>query len=44
MPDLPILRTPIPGPKSLALARELRRWESPNVTYIDPEGRLPVFW
>ncbi len=41
---LPILQTAIPGPKSLELATELRRWESPNVTYIDPEGRFPVFW
>ena len=44
MPELPLLRTAIPGPNSLSLARELRRWESPNVTYIDPEGRFPVFW
>lgn len=44
MPDLPVLRTPVPGPKSLALAAELRRWESPNVTFVDPEGRFPVFW
>lgn len=41
---LPEIRTPVPGPRSRALAAELRRWESPNVTYIDPEGRFPVFW
>jgi 4-aminobutyrate aminotransferase-like enzyme len=41
---LPTLRTPIPGPKSQALATELRQWESPNITYIDPEGRFPIFW
>jgi 4-aminobutyrate aminotransferase / (S)-3-amino-2-methylpropionate transaminase / 5-aminovalerate transaminase len=41
---LPVLRTEIPGPRSLALARELREVENPNVTYIDPEGRFPVFW
>lgn len=41
---LPQLRTAIPGPKSLALAAELRRYENPNVTYVDPEGRFPVFW
>ena len=42
---LPVLRTAaVPGPKSLALARELPRWESRNVTFVDPEGRFPVFW
>jgi 4-aminobutyrate aminotransferase-like enzyme len=41
---LPERRTPIPGPKSLALAAELPRWESPNVTFVDPGGRFPVFW
>jgi len=41
---LPSLHTPIPGPASRALAAELRRWESPNVTFIDPEGRFPIFW
>jgi 4-aminobutyrate aminotransferase-like enzyme len=39
---LPELRTPPPGPRSLALARELARWESPNVTYLAPD--FPVFW
>ena len=41
---LPVLHTAIPGPKSRALAAELQRWESPNVTFVDPEGRFPVFW
>lgn len=41
---LPVLRTPIPGPRSLALAAELRRWENRNITFVDPEGRFPVFW
>ena len=42
-PDqLPLLRTPIPGPKSRALARQLRRYESRNVTYISKTW--PVFW
>jgi 4-aminobutyrate aminotransferase / (S)-3-amino-2-methylpropionate transaminase / 5-aminovalerate transaminase len=41
---LPEIRTPIPGPQSHALAAELRRFENPNVTFVDPEGRFPVFW
>jgi 4-aminobutyrate aminotransferase-like enzyme len=41
---LPVLRTPIPGPKSRELAAELHHWESRNVTFIDSEGRFPVFW
>jgi 4-aminobutyrate aminotransferase and related aminotransferases len=41
---LPELKTEIPGPRSLALAAELRQWENPNITYVDPEGRFPVFW
>jgi 4-aminobutyrate aminotransferase/(S)-3-amino-2-methylpropionate transaminase len=41
---LPVLRTPVPGPASRTLAAELHRWESPNVTYVDQEGRFPVFW
>lgn len=44
MSNLPVLRTPVPGPRSRALAAELRRWESPNVTFVDPEGRFPIFW
>lgn len=38
----PRIATDIPGPRSRALAAELRRWESPNVTYVSPE--FPVFW
>ncbi len=41
---LPVIRTAIPGPESLKLARELHQWESRNVTFIDAEGRFPVFW
>jgi 4-aminobutyrate aminotransferase-like enzyme len=42
-PDqLPLLRTPVPGPRSRALARQLRRYESRNVTYISKTW--PVFW
>lgn len=41
---LPILRTDIPGPRSHALAVELRGVENPNITYLDPHGRFPVFW
>jgi 4-aminobutyrate aminotransferase / (S)-3-amino-2-methylpropionate transaminase / 5-aminovalerate transaminase len=41
---LPERCTAIPGPNSRALAAELRRYENPNVTYVDPEGRFPVFW
>ena len=39
---LPCIVTEIPGPRSLALARDLRRVESPNVTYLAPD--FPVFW
>lgn len=39
---LPHLVTPVPGPRSLALADTLRRVESPNVTYLAPD--FPVFW
>ena len=39
---LPALQTPIPGPRSLAAAVQLRRYESRNVTYMDAE--FPVFW
>lgn len=41
---IPVLRTAIPGPRSLALAKGLHEVESRNVTFIDPEGRFPVFW
>ena len=40
----PVLRTAIPGPRSLLLAGELHDVESRNVTFIDREGRFPVFW
>ncbi len=39
---LPHLVTPVPGPRSLDLARRLRRAESPNVTFLAPD--FPVFW
>ncbi|MEZ7957326.1 MAG: aspartate aminotransferase family protein [Rubritalea sp.] len=39
---LPDLITTIPGPKSLKLAGELRKYESHNVTYTAPDW--PVFW
>ncbi len=39
---LPRIVTEIPGPRSRALASDLRRVESPNVTYLAPD--FPVFW
>ena len=39
---LPELKTPIPGPRSLALAGRLRAHESRNVTFTSPD--FPVFW
>lgn len=39
---LPRLVAPPPGPRSRALAAELARWESPNVTYLADD--FPVFW
>jgi 4-aminobutyrate aminotransferase-like enzyme len=39
---LPSLVVPPPGPRSRALARELARFESPNVTYLAED--FPVFW
>lgn len=39
---LPFLQTPIPGPRSLAAAEKLRRYESRNITYLDAE--FPIFW
>lgn len=34
--------TPVPGPRSRALARELARYEAPGVTYLGEQ--YPVFW
>ncbi len=39
---LPELVTAIPGPKSLALAEKLRKYESHNVTYVADDW--PIFW
>ncbi len=39
---LPEIRTEIPGPLSLELAGELRRYESRNVTFTSPQ--FPIFW
>lgn len=39
---LPEIREAPPGPRSRALAAELARYESPNVTYLAPD--FPVFW
>jgi len=39
---LPELITDIPGPRSLSLAQELRKYESHNVTYVAEDW--PVFW
>src|SRR5437667_12394395 len=39
---LPRLKTRIPGPKSRLLARQLRCYESRNVTYISKTW--PIFW
>ncbi|HEV2148829.1 MAG TPA: aspartate aminotransferase family protein [Longimicrobiaceae bacterium] len=39
---LPHLVVAPPGPRSRALAAELRRYESPNVTYLAED--FPVFW
>ncbi len=39
---LPLLRTPVPGPRSRALARQLRQVESRNITHISPHW--PIFW
>lgn len=40
--SLPLLRTKIPGPRSRQLARQLRRYESRNVTFLS--DRWPIFW
>lgn len=39
---LPELITVIPGPRSVELAAELRKYESHNVTYVD--AGWPIFW
>ena len=39
---LPELITEIPGPRSLSLAAELRKYESHNVTYVADDW--PIFW
>ena len=39
---LPALITTIPGPQSLSLAEELKRYESRNITYTADDW--PVFW
>jgi 4-aminobutyrate aminotransferase-like enzyme len=38
----PELRTVVPGPESLRLAAELRRYESRNVTFTNAD--FPIFW
>jgi 4-aminobutyrate aminotransferase-like enzyme len=42
MSELELLRTAIPGPRSLALARTLARGETRGVTYLASD--FPVFW
>jgi len=42
LPKLPSLTTSIPGPESKRLAKELRKFECPQITYIDKD--FPVFW
>jgi len=39
---LPSRKTRIPGPKSRALSRQLRRYESRNVTFMS--DHWPIFW
>ena len=39
---LPSRKTRIPGPKSRALSRQLRRYESRNITFVSE--RWPIFW
>ena len=39
---LPLLRTRVPGPRSRALARQLRHCESRNITLVS--DRWPIFW
>ena len=40
--EMPQIVTAVPGPRSRALAEDLRRAESPNVTYLASD--FPVFW
>lgn len=39
---LPEIKTEIPGPRSVELAAELRKYESHNVTYVASDW--PIFW
>lgn len=39
---LPKIEVPPPGPRSRALAADLRRYESPNITYVSES--LPILW
>lgn len=39
---LPLLKTRVPGPRSLALARQLRRHECRNTTFVSADW--PIFW
>jgi 4-aminobutyrate aminotransferase-like enzyme len=39
---LPALVSPVPGPRSRALAAQLRRYESRNVTFLADDW--PIFW
>ncbi|MGD9897234.1 MAG: aspartate aminotransferase family protein, partial [Candidatus Methylacidiphilaceae bacterium] len=39
---IPAQKTQIPGPRSVELRIQLRRWESRNVTFLSPD--FPVFW
>jgi 4-aminobutyrate aminotransferase-like enzyme len=39
---LPHIVTPVPGPRSCLLAKELQRYESRNVTYTSES--FPIFW
>lgn len=41
---LPRIGTPIPGPKSVALARKLAQYESCGLSLISSKGIIPVFW
>ena len=42
MSDAEAIVTPVPGPRSRALAAELARYEAPGVTYLAED--YPVFW